>query len=41
VRGSASDEQVLNVLENIIAQKHTFTRLNSSVKEFSMRKVGG
>ena len=41
VRGSASDEQVRNVLENIIAQKHTFTRLNSSVKEFSMRKVGG
>ena len=41
VRGCASDEQVRNVLKNIIAQKHTFTRLNSFAKEFSMRKVGG
>ena len=41
VRGCASDEQVRNVLKNIIAQKHTFTRLNSFAKEFSMHKVGG
>lgn len=41
LRGGASDEQVRNLLSQIIARKHTFTRLNSSAKEFSMRKVGG
>jgi cyclic pyranopterin phosphate synthase len=41
VRGGASDDQVRNLLTKIIACKHTFTRLNASAKEFSMRKVGG
>jgi cyclic pyranopterin phosphate synthase len=41
VRGGASDEQVRNLLAKIIAQKHTFTRLNASAKEFSMWKIGG
>ncbi|MHC4642046.1 MAG: GTP 3',8-cyclase MoaA, partial [Planctomycetota bacterium] len=41
VRGGASDEQVRNLLVKIIAQKHTFTRLNASSKEFSMWKIGG
>jgi len=41
VRGGAPDEQVRNVLKEIIASKHTFTRLNSPAQEFSMRKVGG
>ncbi|MHC4106255.1 MAG: GTP 3',8-cyclase MoaA [Planctomycetota bacterium] len=41
VRGGESDERVRNILAKIIAHKHIFTRLNSSAKEFSMRKVGG
>ncbi|MCP4608307.1 MAG: GTP 3',8-cyclase MoaA [Planctomycetes bacterium] len=41
IRGGASDEHIRSLLQKIIAQKHTFTKLNSSAKEFSMRKVGG
>ena len=41
MRSGASDEQIRNVLATAISSKHAFTRLNSSVKEFSMRKVGG
>ncbi len=41
MRSGASDEQIRNVLAMTISSKHAFTRLNSSVKEFSMRKVGG
>jgi cyclic pyranopterin phosphate synthase len=41
VRGGASDKQVRDLLKRIIADKHTFTRLNSPAQEFSMRKVGG
>ncbi|MBW7989922.1 MAG: GTP 3',8-cyclase MoaA [Planctomycetes bacterium] len=41
IREGTSDEQIKSHMIKIIAQKHTFTRLNSSAKEFSMRKVGG
>ena len=41
VRGCESDEHIRTNLEKIITNKHTFTKLNSPVKEFSMRKVGG
>ncbi|KPK44490.1 MAG: hypothetical protein AMJ65_02865 [Phycisphaerae bacterium SG8_4] len=41
IRADAPDEQIRDVLKRIIAGKHTFTRLNSAAKEFSMRKVGG
>ncbi|MHC4105346.1 MAG: GTP 3',8-cyclase MoaA [Planctomycetota bacterium] len=41
IREGASDEHVRSLLQKIITQKHTFTKLNSSAKEFSMRKVGG
>lgn len=41
IREGASDEHVRILLQKIIVQKHTFTKLNSSAKEFSMRKVGG
>lgn len=41
IRGGAPDDQVREVLEVIISRKHAFTRLNSPVEAFSMRKVGG
>ncbi len=41
IREGASDDYIRNLLQEIIVQKHTFTKLNSSAKEFSMRKVGG
>lgn len=41
IRGAVPDEQVRNFLKRIMADKHTFTRLNSPAQEFSMRKVGG
>lgn len=41
IRADVPDKQIRDVLKRIIAGKHTFTRLNSVAKEFSMRKVGG
>jgi cyclic pyranopterin phosphate synthase len=41
IREGASDEHITNLMQEIIAQKHAFTKLNSSAKDFSMRKVGG
>jgi cyclic pyranopterin phosphate synthase len=41
IREGTSDEQVRSLMAKIIAQKHTFTKMNSSAKGFSMRKVGG
>ena len=41
IREGASDEHVRCLLQKIIVQKHTFTKLNTSANEFSMRKVGG
>ena len=41
LRANAPDDQVREVLKVIITAKHTFTRLNSPVEAFSMRKVGG
>ncbi len=41
IRSSASDKQVLALLERIIAEKHRYTKFNSFTEEFSMRKVGG
>jgi cyclic pyranopterin phosphate synthase len=41
MRNGASDEHIRNVLAMAIRSKHAFTRLNSSIREFSMRKVGG
>jgi len=41
IRRGAPDDQVRKVLKMIISRKHTFTRLNSPVEAFSMRKVGG
>ena len=41
IREGASDEHIRCLMAKIIAQKHTFTKLNSSAKDFSMRQVGG
>ena len=41
IREGASDDHITNLMQEIIVKKHTFTKLNSSAKEFSMRKVGG
>lgn len=41
IRDGASDEHIRCLLQTIIAQKHSFTKLNSSATDFSMRKVGG
>lgn len=41
VRGRAPDERVRKILGEIIARKHTFTKLSSPAEEFSMRKIGG
>lgn len=41
LREGKSDEHVRCLIRKIITQKHTFTKLNSSEKDFSMRKVGG
>jgi cyclic pyranopterin phosphate synthase len=41
IRNSASDKQVLVLLERIIEEKHRYTKFNSFTEEFSMRKVGG
>jgi len=41
IRNGADDEQILALLERIIAEKHRYTKLNSPTEEFSMRNVGG
>ena len=41
IREGASDKRITDLMQQIMVQKHTFTKLNSSAKEFSMRKVGG
>ena len=41
IREGASDKHITDLMQQIMVQKHTFTKLNSSAKEFSMRKVGG
>lgn len=41
IREGASDKHITGLMQQIMVQKHTFTKLNSSAKEFSMRKVGG
>jgi len=41
IRNGADDEQILALLERIIAEKHRYTKLNSPAVEFSMRNVGG
>ncbi|MCP4263082.1 MAG: GTP 3',8-cyclase MoaA [Planctomycetes bacterium] len=41
IREGTSDDHIRNLLQEVIVQKHAFTKLNSSAKEFSMRKVGG
>jgi cyclic pyranopterin phosphate synthase len=41
LRSGASDERILSELKRGIAAKDSFTRLDSSEREFSMRKVGG
>jgi len=41
IRGGIPDEPIRDVLKKIIARKHIFTRLNSPIEKFSMRKVGG
>ncbi len=41
IRSGASDDRVSALLEKVIAEKHRYTKLNSFVEEFSMRKVGG
>jgi len=41
IRAGAADETVMALLEKIIAEKHKYTRLNSSAVQFSMRNVGG
>jgi cyclic pyranopterin phosphate synthase len=41
VRGCESDKQIREVLAEILTEKHSFTRLNSSAKNFSMCKIGG
>jgi len=41
IRGRTNDRQVLNLLKRIIAEKKSFTKLNSFTEEFCMRDVGG
>ncbi len=41
IRNGAGDKQILALLQNIIAEKHRYTKFNSFTEEFSMRKVGG
>lgn len=41
IRADASDDEIRGVLKEIIADKHSFTKLNSPSQGFSMRKVGG
>jgi cyclic pyranopterin phosphate synthase len=41
IRSGASDDRVSALLEKVIAEKHRYTKLDSFVEEFSMRKVGG
>lgn len=41
IRGGTNDRQVLNLLKRIIAEKKSFTKLNSFTEEFCMRDVGG
>jgi cyclic pyranopterin phosphate synthase len=41
LRGGASDEQIREFLLRILAQKAGISRLDSSVEEFCMRKIGG
>ncbi len=41
VRSGASDQQIVNLLKRIIADKGAFTKSNSFTEEFCMRKVGG
>ncbi len=41
IRGGASDEDIRNIMLLAMRHKHAFTKPRSSVKGFSMRKVGG
>jgi len=41
IRSGASDEAVLGLMSRILREKNNYTRLNSSVRDFSMQNIGG
>lgn len=41
IRSGSSDKDVMNLLQKIISEKKSFTKLNSFTEEFCMRDVGG
>ena len=41
IRAGAGDQQVRELLKKILAEKSSYTKLNSFTQEFSMRTVGG
>jgi cyclic pyranopterin phosphate synthase len=41
VRSGAPDQAVLGLIGRILREKKSYTRLNSSVNNFSMQKIGG
>ncbi len=41
VRSGASDEQIVEQIQKIMAEKHFYTKLNSFRHSFTMRNVGG
>lgn len=41
IRNGSSDKDVLNLIQKIISEKKSFTKLNLFTEEFCMRDVGG
>ena len=41
IRSGASDQAVLEQIRRILREKSSYTRLNSSVRDFSMQNIGG
>ena len=41
IRSGNSDEAVLDIMRKILREKNNYTRLNSSVQDFSMQNIGG
>lgn len=41
IRSGANDEAVLDIMRRILREKNNYTRLNSSVRDFSMQNIGG